>query len=115
MEKHKRWYDNDPTVSLMVSMLEKANDKTQLECANLMISKAKSYGIKISDDDLQETIKNFFRRWYDKNRTLQEAFEYLKAVPLDFQKGIAFSIIEKLQEVDEVKIASGLEINSDLA
>ena len=40
MEKHKRWYDNDPTVSLMVSMLEKVDDKVQLDCARLIIKKA---------------------------------------------------------------------------
>ncbi len=67
MEKHKRWYDNDPTVSLMVSMLEKVEEKIQLDCARLIIKKAKGYGIRISDDDLEETVKNFFRRWYDKN------------------------------------------------
>lgn len=115
MEKHKRWYDNDPTVSLMVSMLEKVDEKTQLECAKLIIKKAKDYGIRISDDDLEETVKNFFRRWYDKNRILQEAFEYLRRAPFDFQGGIAFSVIEKLQELDSASNTTRLEINSDFA
>ena len=115
MEKHKRWYDNDPTVSLMVSMLEKVDEKIQLECAKLIIKKAKNYGIRISDDDLEETVKNFFRRWYDKNRILQEAFEYLRRAPFDFQGGIAFSVIEKLQELDSTSTTTRLEINSDFA
>ena len=33
----KRWYDMDPTVSLAVSLLENADSKTQLECANYII------------------------------------------------------------------------------
>ena len=115
MVEHKRWYDNDPTVSLMVSMLEKVEEKIQLDCAKLIIKKAKGYGIRISDDDLEETVKNFFRRWYDKNRVLQEAFEYLKRAPFDFQKGIAFSVIERLQDIEEKSKIVRLEINSDLA
>ena len=115
MVEHKRWYDNDPTVSLMVSMLEKVEEKIQLDCAKLMTNKPKGYGIRISDDDLEETVKNFFRRWYDKNRVLQEAFEYLKRAPFDFQKGIAFSVIERLQELEEKSKPVRLEINSDFA
>ena len=98
MEKHKRWYDNDPTVSLMVSMLEKVDDKVQLDCARLIIKKAKDYGIRISDDDLEETVKNFFRRWYDKNKQVHDAFEYFKLSPYDVQTGIALNVIEILED-----------------
>ena len=37
----KRWYDLDPTLSLAVSLMEKADEKVQLECAYHIIDKAK--------------------------------------------------------------------------
>ena len=36
----KRWYDMDPSVSLAVSLLENADEKLQLECADYIIEKA---------------------------------------------------------------------------
>lgn len=97
----KRWYDLDPTVSMAVSLMEKADEKVQLECAYLIIDKAKDYGLKITDSDLSEAFNYLFRRWYDKSRQLHDAFEYLKIAPYDVQLGIAFEIIEKLQDKKE--------------
>ena len=97
----KRWYDLDPTVSLAVSLMEKAEEKLQLECAYYIIDKAKNYGVRISENDLSETFSYLFRRWYDKNKQIHDAFEYLKMAPYDVQLGIAFDIIEKLQSNTE--------------
>ena len=97
----KRWYDLDPTLSLAVSLMEKADEKVQLECAYHIIDKAKDYGVKITDSDLSEAFNYLFRRWYDKNKQLHDAFEYLRIAPYDVQLGIAFDIIEKLQDKKE--------------
>ena len=97
--KHKRWYDRDETVSYMVSLMEKCEDKVQVECAKIIIEKAKEDGVKIADNELEETVKSFVRRWYDKNKVVQEAFEYLRQSSFDVQKGIAYTIIEKLQDL----------------
>ncbi len=97
----KRWYDLDPTVSTAVSLMEQAEEKVQLECAHYIIDKAKNYGVRLSESDLSETFNYLFRRWYDKNRQLHDAFEYLKVAPYDVQLGIAFDIIEKLQKDKE--------------
>ncbi len=97
----KRWYDLDPTVSLAVSLMEQADEKDCLECANYIIDKAKSYGVRISENDLAETFNYLLRRWYDKDKQIHYAFEYLKVAPYDVQLGIAFDIIEKLQEKTE--------------
>ena len=99
--QHKRWYDLDPTVSSAVSLMEKADEKTQLECAYMIIDKAKDYGLKITEKDLSEAFKYLFRRWYDKNKQIHDAFEYLKESPYDVQIGIALDIIEKLQNGTE--------------
>lgn len=99
--QHKRWYDLDPTVSSAVSLMEKADEKTQLECAYMIIDKAKDYGVKITENDLSEAFNYLFRRWYDKNKQMHDAFEYLKESPYDVQIGIALDIIEKLQDGTE--------------
>ena len=98
--QQKRWYDLDPTVSTAVSLMEKADEKVQLECAYLIIDKAKDYGVKITESDLS-AFNYLFRRWYDKNKQMHDAFEYLKASPYDVQLGIAFDIIDKLQNNTE--------------
>ena len=97
----KRWYDLDPTVSTAVSMMENADAKVQLECAYYIIDKAKNYGVKITESDLSEAFNYLFRRWYDKNKQLHDAFEYLKESPHDVRLGIAFDIIDKLQGTQE--------------
>ncbi len=95
----KRWYDKNETVSYMVTLMEKADEKVQIECAKLIIEKAKEYGVKVADNQLEESVKSFFRRWYDKNKVVQESFEYLKNCSFDVQKGIAYSVIEKLEDL----------------
>ena len=99
----KRWYDLDPTVSLAVSLIENADEKIQIECANYIIDKAKSYGVRITENDLSEAFNYILRRWYDKNKQIRDSFEYLKAAPYDVQLGIAFDIIDKLQVVETEK------------
>ena len=43
----RRWYDEDTTVSLAVSMLEKTNKANQLKCAELIKEKSHSFNIYI--------------------------------------------------------------------
>lgn len=99
----KRWYDMDPSVSLAVSLLENADEKLQLECADYIIEKAKSFGVRISENDLAEAFNSIFRRWYDKNKQMHYAFEYFKMASYDVQLGLALDIIEKLDTHDSVE------------
>lgn len=92
----KRWYDLDPTVSLAVSLMKSADEDSQLKCANYIISKSKNSGIH-TKDALNEAITIIMRRWYDKDKRIQEAFEYLKLAPIDLQKEIALELIAVLQ------------------
>ena len=96
----KRWKDLNPKECMAVGLMEKAPLEKQLECADLIINKVQSYGIKITDNDLSEFI-NVFRRWYDKNKQIHDAFEYLKMAPTDVQVGICLDLIEKLENQEE--------------
>ena len=96
----KRWYDLNPTVCMAVGLMEKAPVDKQLECADFIIDKVQGYGIKITDNDLSEFI-NVFRRWYDKNKQIHDALEYLKMSPTDVQVEIRLDLIEKLENSEE--------------
>lgn len=93
----KRWYDLDPTVSLAVSLMKNANEQTQLQCADYIMTKAKSLGVKNKENALNEAFTYILRRWYDKDKRIQEAFDYFKAAPAEIQREIALELIEALQ------------------
>ena len=94
----KRWYDLDPTVSLAVSLMKNANEEIQLKCADYIVSKAKNFGVKNSENALNEAFNYILRRWYDKNIKVSHAMEYLKNAPIDVRKELALEIIDFIQE-----------------
>ena len=94
---HKRWYDIDPTISLAVSLIRNTNDETQVRCADYIIEKAKDQGVMNEENSLEGAFNYIFKRWYDKDRRIQESFEYFKSAPFDIQKEIALDIINFLQ------------------
>ena len=95
----QRWYDLDPTVSLAVSLIKSANEETQLHCAEYIISKSRNLGVKNKENVLNDTFSYILRRWYDKDKRIQEAFDYLKSAPADLQKEIALELIDALQAI----------------
>jgi isopropylmalate/homocitrate/citramalate synthase len=99
MEKNlkQRWYDLEPTLSLAVGMMEKASSEKQLECAKLIKEKAKDFGISIAQNKLEEAFNYFRKRWYDKDKELADAFQYLKIMPFELQKEVSLEIISKLE------------------
>lgn len=94
---HKRWYDFDPTVSLAVSLMRNANEQTQVKCAEHIIDYAKQRDIVLKNNNLGEAFNYILRRWYDKDKTISEAFEYFQVSPHEIQKEISLEIINLLQ------------------
>lgn len=94
----KRWYDLDPTVSLAVSLIHDADTTHQSECAKLIKDKAGDFNIHIPENKLEEAFKYFCKRWYDKDKELADAFQYLKIMPFEIQKEVALEIISKLEQ-----------------
>ena len=99
---YKRWYDIDPTVSLAVSLMRNANIMAQYKCADLIVAKSNENGFDLSENILTDAFTYVFRRWYDTDQKIAEAFEYLKLLPLEIQKEVALEIINLLQE-EEVR------------
>ena len=93
----QRWYDLDPTVSLAVSLMHDTTADNQLECARLIVDKARDFNIHIPQNKLEEAFNYFCKRWYDKDREWSSAFQYLKIMPFELQKEVSLEIIEKLE------------------
>jgi len=94
----QRWYDLEPTLSLAVGMMSEADEKSQHECASFIVQKAKDFGLSIAQNKLEEAFNYFCKRWYDKDRELADAFQYLKIMPFELQKEVSLEIIEKLEK-----------------
>lgn len=94
---HKRWYDIDPTVSLAVSLMGNSNEQTQLRCAEYIIDCAKQRNVVLKSNSLNDAFNYILRRWYDKDKKISEAFEYLQVFPLEIQKEISLEVINLLQ------------------
>ncbi len=94
----RRWYDEDPTISLAVSLLENSGKSDQIKCAEFIKDKSHSFNIYIPENKLEDSFNYFCKRWYDEDKEISDAFEYLKLMPFELQKETALEIIEKLQE-----------------
>ena len=101
--EHKRWYDFEPTVSLAVSLLRNAQTDTRTECADFIIDYAKSFGVQLPNDIFSK-FDYVLKRWYDEDKQLSEAFEYLRVAPEEFQREISFKIIQFLEDKEIQKI-----------
>ena len=94
---HKRWYDIDPTVSLSVSLIRNANEKSQLQCAEYIIDYAKQRNIQTKSSALNGAFNYILRRWYDKETQMAEAFDYFENFSLESKKEVALEVINILQ------------------
>jgi len=92
----QRWYDIEPTMSLAINMMQNAPKDIQIECAKLITQKAKDFKISISENKLTEAFNYFCKRWYDHDKDIADAFQYLQIMPFELQKEISLDIIEKI-------------------
>lgn len=93
----QRWYDKNPTVSLAISLLKNSDEDTKKYCSEHIIEVAKTNNIKISNGFFSK-LNTAFKRWYDEDKTLADAMEYLRLSPEPLRKKIAIEIIEILEQ-----------------
>lgn len=94
---YKRWYDKDPAVSLAVSLLRNLSIEEQYAYAEFIVNKAKDMGVVIDENPLSNAFNYVLKRWYDNDKQLAEAFEYLQKASVEHQKEIALELIHKIQ------------------
>ena len=94
--QNKRWYDQDATLSLAISLIKSSNITTQSLCADFIKQKAQDFGVVLNSNILG-AFNYVLHRWYDSTEELTLAFEYLKAADDATRKQIALDIINYLQ------------------
>ena len=99
MTNNKRWYDQDPTVSLAVSILRNASMQNQLLTAEYIIQKGLEYDFPIEKVKSQK-IDLLPRRWYDFEENVYYALECMRLSSIDVQKTLAIEIINYLCKLD---------------
>ncbi|MDD3237639.1 MAG: hypothetical protein PHV37_06020 [Candidatus Gastranaerophilales bacterium] len=99
MKKRQRWYDKNPTVSLAVSLMKNSSENSKLDCANLIIAEAKNNNIEFPQGIVPK-INAVFRRWYDEEKSLSDAMEYLRLSPESLRKTIALELIKILEQAE---------------
>lgn len=99
VESKKRWYDNDATVSLAISVLRNTDLEKQIQVAKKIIEIAKAH--KIEAKDVSIYVRTLRRRWYDVDEELGTAMECFKIAPEDIQKEMAVQVINFLCESEE--------------
>jgi hypothetical protein len=103
MTNNKRWYDQDPTVSLAVSILRNASIQNQKLTAEFIIKKGEAYNIS----EVRSKSPNpgiFSRRWYDIEESVYKALEFLRVADPDVQKALAIATINYLCELDNSRV-----------
>ena len=96
----KRWYDFDPTISLAINLLEKAESDIKKYCLNYIIEKAKDTGL-VLDDDINNKFDCVWQRHTDSTLHFFEAMEYLKKADLNFQHSISLDVIKYVKELEK--------------
>ncbi len=96
---NKRWYDQEPTLSLAVSLIKNAKHDTQIECARFIKNKAQDYGV-VLQNNLLGAFNYVLNRWYDTDEQIAEAFGYLREADESTRKQIAIEIIGFLEKAE---------------
>ncbi len=94
-----RWYELSPEVSMVISKLEMLKEIDRTRYAKIMLNELRLAGYKPNEKIYLERIQNYnMNRWYDKNRFLFMAIEYLKDSEKEMQTNIAQKMLKLFRE-----------------
>ena len=99
-QQKPRWYENHPEIKELMSFIRTLEREKQIFITQQMLQ------ILINECDMDldseltriSNINYTYKRWYDKDRELADAFQYLKIMPFELQKEVSLEIIEKLEK-----------------
>ncbi len=95
----KRWYELTPDVCMVISKIEMSNGDDRLRYANQILKELNSNGYKPNYTLVYDKIKTYsMKRWYDQNRTLFLAFEYLKDAPDNIQSNVVTNVLNFMKK-----------------
>jgi len=94
----KRWYDLSPDVCITISRIEMADDEDRTRYAKIVLKELQLCGYKPNNEIYMKRVSSYeMKRWYDNNRTLFVAFEYLKDSDNDIQKKVAKNVLKFIE------------------
>ena len=97
----KRWYELSPDVCIVISKIEIAQEFDRLRYAKKILQELYYAGYKPNKEIYRQRLSNYeMRRWYNNNRTLFMAFEYLKDAGDDLQKSVANNVLQFINSDD---------------
>mgnify|MGYP000711589820 CR=1 FL=1 len=89
-----RWYELSPDVCIVISKIELAKEEDRTRYAKLMLKELRKAGYEPNKQIYLDRIRSYnMRRWYDKNRYLFMAFEYLKDSKSEVQSEVACNVL----------------------
>ncbi len=95
----KRWYELTPDVCIVISKIELAKDEDRTRYAKIMLKELYNAGYIPNKQIYLDRIRSYdMRRWYDKNRYLFLAFEYLKDSESDVQTTVAHNVLKFIRQ-----------------
>lgn len=94
-----RWYELSPDVCIVISRIELAKEEDRTRYAKIMLKELRRAGYEPNRQIYLDRIRSYeMRRWYDKNRFLFLAFEYLKDSESDVQIEVAHNVLKFIRE-----------------
>lgn len=103
---NKRWYDLSPEVSMLISKVELAGGDKRANYAKRILLELFKQGYKPEPEQFQYRINNYsMNRWYDAEKNVFLAFEYLKDADKDIQQRVVKNVYSSLNSyVDDAEL-----------
>jgi len=98
--QQRRWYDQDPLLSLAMGTLKQASDKEQIQLALHVMKIINEHNFEESMDAAAGCDKTKGGRWYDLDNTLKTSIERIRCCSPDCQNFVAQEIVEMLKSCD---------------
>jgi hypothetical protein len=94
-----RWYELTPDVCIVISKIECAKEEDRTRYAKLILSELRMAGYEPNRQIYLDRIRSYdMRRWYDKNRFLFMAFEYLKDADASIKSTVSNNVLRYIRQ-----------------
>ncbi len=109
----KRWYDQEPTISMAVSLLQNASTKKKIQTSQYVLDWLGDEGA-LESQEIAKLLKPVllfpFLRRESLNQSTWQLLEVMKELPKDLQLEVSLNMIQFIYKLD-----SGFVLEDDVA
>jgi hypothetical protein len=99
----KRWYELSPDVCIIISKIEMMQESARTRYAKLILTELHKAGYRVDRQIYLDRVRTYqMSRWYDGNKYLFMAFEYLKNADEKIQRAVIRNILEVMNNKSTV-------------